>query len=58
MTKSGCKNTATIRDQNTAQEGGQTRIDRLVRADRKGAVTQITKLYNWGEQKSFSKYTT
>ena len=36
-------------------EKGQRRMFRLVGADRKATVTQITTFYNCGEQKSISK---
>ena len=37
---------------------GQRRVARLVRADRKATVTQITTRYNRGMQKSISEHTT
>ena len=39
-------------------ERGQRRRARLVKADRKVTVTQITTHYNSGMQKSISEYTT
>ena len=36
---------------------GQQRIARLVRGDRKATVTQITALYNCGEQKGITERT-
>lgn len=38
-------------------EKGQQRISRMVESDRKASVTQITTLYNCGEQKTISERT-
>lgn len=45
------------RSKKLVYERGDRRMARLVRADKKAMVTQITTLYNRGAQKTISKHT-
>lgn len=44
-------------DRNSMLEKGQWRIARLIQADRNATVTQLTVLYNCGEQTNLSECT-
>lgn len=66
--QNGTKNPKTKQNTSTEQQicrqnhlmdkRGQKRMARLIQPDRKTVVTQITSLYNRGEQKSNSEHTT
>ena len=57
QTKKNIQWASALQTENTPVMRGQRRMHRLVGADRKSAVAQITTLYSCGEKKSISEWT-